>query len=603
MNMNPEPTIFRIQPRSKPIHSSPFLQFAGDTIIELAERALGIDVFNRAYNSIIKSSDIDEFIQSAKRQFGVGFNISPGDRNRIPKSGPLLVTANHPFGILDPLGMIELIRQRRSDLKIITNRLMATIPEIAPLCIFVDPKSNGKAAKTNMKAMLEAVHWLKDGGVIGVFPAGEVASFDLRQARIVEREWTIHIARLIRHSKSAALPIYFHGTNSLIFHLSGLIHPMLRTALLPRESLIRQGTSISAVVGNPISYKRLSVLADDREMVEFIKRRTMILSHRFSEKKKRNPVHSSHIQIPALLGTTSSLLHDEIEALPEKQRLIQLGDFKVFYATAEQIPRVLKEIGRLREITFREVGEGTGKPEDIDSFDLYYIHLFVWQSAKAEIVGAYRLGRTDDILKTIGKKGLYTSTLFDFQPALLGKLNPALELGRSWVRKEYQRSSIALALLWRGICAYVAMYPQYNRLFGPVSLSNDYNKISHQLIVNFIEQNNYHHDFSHQVRSLQPFRLRLPSDVLKQMRLESLEDLSEVISDLETDGKGVPVLLKEYMKLGGRILGFNIDKEFGNVVDGLIMVDLLKTDPKLLERYMGKDGMAKFYSHHGKEIK
>lgn len=600
--MSSEQTVFRISPRL-PIDEATrnpalFLQTAGNSIIELAERVLEIDRFNNTYHSIDKSSNIDVFVQSAIKHLGVDFNISQGDRERIPKTGPLLVTANHPFGILDPLGMIQLIRERRTDLKIITNRLLATIPEIAPICIFVDPQSDGKAARENFKAMLEAVNWLKNGGVIGVFPAGEVASLDLRQARVIERTWTVHIARLIRLGKAAALPIYFHGTNSMLFHLSGLLHPMLRTVLLPRESLNRRGGAIPVVVGNPIPYRRLAELVSDQEMVNFLKQRTMMLANRPS-KPKMTATLTTHSTLPIATAQSPAILSKEVEGLPTQQRLMQVGDFQVYYASALQIPTILKEIGRLRELTFREVGEGTGKAEDIEIFDSYYVHLFVWHTGRGELVGAYRLGKTDEIFARFGKSGLYTSTLFKFRPDLIKELDPALELGRSWVRKEYQKSSIALALLWKGICAYVLSHPRYHRLFGPVSLSNEYHKISHQLIVHFIHRNFYHHDFSRHLKSLRPFKSRLPIHVKNQLHLANIEDLSSLISDLEIDGKGVPVLLKEYVKMGGKILGFNIDKDFGNVVDGLIMVDLLQTDTKLLERYMGKGGTATFLAHHG----
>jgi putative hemolysin len=448
--------------------------------------------------------------------------------------------------------------------------------------------------------MREAVQWLKQGGIIGVFPAGEVASLDLRYARVVEAEWSVHIARLIRLGQAAALPIYFHGTNSLLFHLSGLVHPMLRTALLPRESLKRRRTPIRVVVGNSIPFKRLTSFQKDTDMVDYLKKRTFLLKHRPSDKK----VVPARVlgKIDSTVQAATAILHKfEIESLPSNQRLLQVGELEVYFANADQIPMGLLEIGRLREITFREVGEGSGLPVDIDRFDNHYIHLFIWNRARTEFVGAYRMGKTDEIFRRFGKNGLYTSTLFDYREELMERLNPALELGRSWVRKEYQKSSIALALLWRGICTYVVANPRYHRLFGPVSLSNDYHNISHQLIVHFVRKHCFHDDFARHLKSFQPFKPRLPWNMRRNIQLETMEDLSALVSDLETDGKGVPVLLKEYVKFGGKILGFNIDHEFGSVVDGLVMVDLLETNPRLLERYMGKTGKAAFLAHYGIE--
>jgi putative hemolysin len=293
-----------------------------------------------------------------------------------------------------------------------------------------------------------------------------------------------------------------------------------------------------------------------------------------------------------------SLLKAEVEALPAGQRLAASGQLAVHYARAAQIPWCLQEIGRLRELTFRAAGEGTGKAADIDLFDAYYLHLFVWDAQAEAIVGAYRMGLADEIVARYGKRGLYTHSLFKYGAHVLRALNPAIELGRSFVRAEYQRSFAALMLLWRGIGRFVARSPRYAVLFGPVSISNSYEPLSRQLIVDYLEAHSIEAGLARHVKPRRPFRARRPAERDGCSQLKDIEQLSRMVERIERDRKSVPILLKQYLKLGGRLLGFNTDRQFADALDGLIMVDLRASDPRVLERYMGEDAAA-FLAYHG----
>ncbi len=301
--------------------------------------------------------------------------------------------------------------------------------------------------------------------------------------------------------------------------------------------------------------------------------------------------------VPAILPT---LLRAEVEALPDAQRLVSSGSLQVVYARATQMPWCLQEIGRLRELTFRTVGEGTGKAADIDLYDAYYLHLFVWDADTAMIVGAYRLGLADEIGARYGRRGLYTQSLFAYGSKLLGRLNPAIELGRSFVREEYQRSYAPLMLLWRGIGRFILRAPQYAVLFGPVSISSRYADASRRLMVEFLSTNNVERNMARHVRPRRPFRgeRRTDRDGIDVAGITSIEALSQAIERIERDHKGVPILLRQYLKLGGRLLGFSADRAFRDALDGLIMVDLRNSDPRVLARYMGDDGAAAFLAHH-----
>ena len=303
---------------------------------------------------------------------------------------------------------------------------------------------------------------------------------------------------------------------------------------------------------------------------------------------------------PIADATPVDLLCREIADLPADALLVQQDNLQTFIAHAPQIPRVLREIGRLRELTFRSVGEGTGKRLDIDEFDAHYQHLFVWNKAKREVVGSYRLGRTDEVLKRLGTRGLYTSTLFQYKRRLLEEMGPALEMGRSFIRFEYQRNFSPLLLLWKGIGTYCVKHPRYKTLFGPVSISNEYQGASRQIMVAFLKMHEYLPGLAKWVKPRTPFRaadLGAWADDDAQMR--DIDHVSDVIADLENSEKGVPILLKQYLRMGGKLLGFNVDPDFADVVDGLILVDLTKTDPRVLSRYMGKRGLAEFLAYHG----
>jgi len=305
-------------------------------------------------------------------------------------------------------------------------------------------------------------------------------------------------------------------------------------------------------------------------------------------------------QEPVAAPVPAALLKAEVEALPAEQRLVESGPYLILYAQAPQIPWCLQEIGRLRELTFRAAGEGTGKASDIDLFDAYYLHLFLWDREANAIVGAYRMGLADQILSRYGERGLYTRSLFSYGAKLLRTLNPAIELGRSFVRAEYQRSFSPLLLLWRGIGQFILRSPQYAVLFGPVSISNSYAPVSRRIMVDYLRANNSETKLARHVRPRRPFRIERSkaSNEVEIADLRDIEHLSRVIARIEHDNKGIPILLKQYLKLGGRLLGFSFDDQFSDALDGLVVVDLRASEPRVLERYMGEAGAATFFSYH-----
>ena len=568
------------------------------------ERLLGLEYMGREYLKLPDLDDPSAFLQEVFDRLEVRIEIRGSDLARVPTDGPAVVVANHPFGGIDGMAAALVLRSLRPDVKVLANAMLGRIPEIADLFFLVDIFGGRNAARRNVAILRQAKRWLTDGGMMVVFPAGEVAHFNLRNQRVVESPWDPTVGRMIRDAGCAVVPMWFQGRNGPLLQIASLIHPLLRTALLPRALLARRGQPLVMRIGGPIAFRRLAQCRDDAEMMTYLRGRTLILaagSHpeRRSTSEPVQPRRTPADPRPVIGAVDPGLLETEITALPDQQLLIDAGAQRVYVAEAPQIPNALREIGRLRELSFRATGEGTGREVDLDRFDDEYTHLFIWQPRRREIVGAYRLGLTDRLLATHGLEGLYTSTLFTYDPRLFEAMGPALELGRSFIRPEYQRSYSGLLLLWKGIGRFVAENPRYPILFGPVSISADYHSASQELIAVFLKQNAFRHPWSHWVRHRTAFRPRSTGDVhLAVDELRDLDDVSAFISDIEGDGKGMPVLLRQYLKTGGQLLGFNVDPDFANVLDVLIMVDLRETPHSTLARYLGADRAKAFIAHH-----
>jgi putative hemolysin len=525
--------------------------------------------------------------------------VSERDISLIPKQGPVVAVANHPFGLIEGAILPSLFLSVRPDVKIMANHLLSALPETNDLCIFVDPYGSESAARANHKGLKNAIAWLKQGGLLTVFPAGEVSQWNLKERSITDPEWSRSVARLIRITGATVLPIYLLGANSALFHLLGCLHPRVRTALLPHEFFNKHDQTIEVRIGSPITPAKIRTYQDDVALIRYLRRRTYLLQNREPGKQPR--IVAAEAPVAGVMG---ELLAGEVAKLAPERTLVETEDFSVLLAKSREIPNVLHEIGRLREITFRQVGEGTRKPVDLDRFDDHYWHLFVWNRHTSEVVGAYRLGPSDEILARFGPKGFYTSQLFQWKRTFLDRISPALELGRSFVRPEYQKTYAPLLLLWKGIGQFLIRNPQYKLLFGPVSISNGYTAASRHLMVKFLSAYRQSPELAPLVRARNPFRQR-PSlgdksskiaDELLGATVWDVEELSALIADVETDRKGVPVLLKQYLKLGGELVAFHVDRRFADALDGLIVVDLRKTDARVLERYMGKDGAAQFLS-------
>jgi putative hemolysin len=542
-------------------------------------------------------------LEALLAEIRVELEVQAADLDRIPIKGPLVAVANHPFGVLDGAALAVLLSRVRPDVKILTNSLLEGIPELHEHCIFVD-LSPCSAAK-NVKPLKEAMGWLRRGGALAVFPAAEVSQWNLREGQVTDPAWNTVAARLACKTRARVLPVYFSGRNNVTFPWLGLINPRLRMLFLLQEFLQQGKKEIQVRVGRAVPYELIASLDNDEEATEYLRLRTYLLSYRGKKPVSWPTMMRSALprkaHEPVAQEVPSRFVINDIAALSAERLLVENAEFSVYAARAAELPHALDELGRLREITFRAVGEGTGRRVDLDQFDPYYWHILLWNKEKRELAGAYRAGNTDEIMRARGVKGFYTNTLFRYDEQLFLKTGSALELGRSFVRPEYQRHYAPLLLLWKGIARFVAAHPDTPVLFGPVSISNEYSSLSREMIVRYFQQRDDGREFADLIHARTPFPARKLgrwdcSAVCSALR--DLDELAEPISDVEEDGKGLPILIKQYAKLGGRLVGFNLDRKFSDVVDGLVIVDLRQTDPSVLQRYMGKEGYAGFRHFH-----
>lgn len=533
----------------------------------------------------------------------------------VPHSGGTLLMSNHPYGIADGLLLLQYALTYRDDVKVLINKAITQVSEFDELIIPVNPYGGKAAQRENSIAMRECQRWLDEGHCLIVFPAGEVSHYQPSKKGVCDSKWSAHIARILKKSNARVVPVFFHGHNGWIFHMAGLISPWFRTLMLGRCFMSSFGKTIHFTVGEQILPKTYRKSTDINELAKYLRLQSTLLDskpegdanqkNRTSKKalkiNKANTLKKNEQKIVSPVDTES--LATEVAKLPERNHLLTCGELSIYFSGKLAIPNIMREIGRLREETFRRVGEGTGKEIDLDKYDDYYTHLFIWHSENKEVVGAYRVAEVSKVVAEYGLSGLYSHSLFKFKPALLSQLAPSVELGRSFVRSEYQRSYAPLLMLWKGIATFLAKETDCSVLFGPVSISKDYSNESQKMLVDYLRVNNPFPKQSKVVKARNPFKLqkRVGWTSAEFKGLKDVDLVSHLVSKLESDQKGVPILLKQYLKLGGYVLSFNVDQDFNDVLDCMIVVDLPQNDQRTLKRYMGQELAAEFILRHQSE--
>ncbi|MFC4656226.1 GNAT family N-acyltransferase [Rheinheimera marina] len=516
-----------------------------------------------------------EFVEQVLDYFQFAYQVRDNEVERIPSTGKVVIIANHPIGSLDGLALIKLVSDIRPDVKVIANQLLMAIDPLHSLLLPVNNMSGG----TERSRIDRISDHLQQEGALILFPAGEVSR--LKPNGIRDNKWHGGFLRFAMSAKAPILPIYIDGRNSALFYGASMLYKPLATMLLVQEMFKQKRKNIGMRIGELIPYDSFAQLP-----LETTAKVKLFKKHLYRLAKDKEPLFKTQKAIAH--PEDRILLKKAVEACP---LLGETSDGKQIYLYQyQQSSPVLREIGRLRELAFRAVGEGTGQRRDIDLYDSYYEQLILWDKDDLEIVGAYRFANTAKVMTEKGLPGLYTASLFRFSERMTPYLDQGLELGRSFVQPRYWGKR-SLEYLWYGIGAYLKQNPDIRYLFGGVSLSNSYPKAARDLMVYF-----YSLYFRCTEQSAAPnLPYELPAETLTQLQQHFTgdnytQDFVQLKHLLANMGASIPTLYKQYSELtepgGVKFLAFGVDPDFADCVDGLVLVDMQQLKATKKARYM-----------------
>jgi putative hemolysin len=584
--------------------------FIGTFIGWLLMKLLKISTINKVYNRNKHLNDL-EFLNAILEEFQINFEIPDEDLKRLPKTGAYITISNHPLGGIDGILLLKLMLEQRSDFKIIANFLLHRIEPLKPYIMPVNPFEDRKDVKSSITGFKNSILHLRAGKPLGIFPAGEVSTY--RDGKLViDKPWEEAAMKLAQKAEVPIVPIYFHAKNSKLFYKLSQISDTFRTAKLPSEVLTQKKRIIKVRIGKSISVKEQKEHTNLLEFSEFIRKKTYMLSNTFDDKSKILNNISSTLKLPKIpkkivTPVKTAVMIQEIEELKEGDyRLLKSKNYEVYLAPAIKLPNVLREIGRLREITFREVGEGTNEAIDLDKFDTYYHHMFLWDDEKKVIAGAYRMGLGSKIFEKYGIDGFYLQDLFRFEPELHKMMSQSIELGRAFIIAAYQQRPMPLFLLWKGIVHTTLRFPEHKFLIGGVSISNQFSNFSKSLMIEFMKSHYYDPYIAQYVHPKKEFKVKLKDadkDFVFDATEADLNKFDKIIDELEPGSLRMPVLLKKYIKQNARLVGFNVDPLFNNAVDGLMYIkiaDLPESTVRPVMEEFQAELERKFMENHDK---
>ena len=566
---------------AKAIHVDKY-GFLGTFFGWLLMKVLKISTLNRVYNRHKHLKDLP-FLEAILDEFQIKFEIPEEDLKRLPKDGAYITVSNHPLGGIDGVLLLKLMLEQRKDFKIIANFLLHRIEPMKSYIMPVNPFEDRKDVKSSIAGFKNAIMHLRDGHPLGVFPAGEVSTY--RDGKLmVDKPWEEGAVKLIKKAQVPVIPIYFHAKNSRMFYVLSKISDTFRTAKLPSELLTQKRRTIKVRIGKPIKVKDQKEHDSIESFSKFLRKKTYMLSHAFEDEPKILDNLSNTLKTPAkppkriVTPVSIESMIQEVETLrKEDLRLLESKNYEVFLTPASKIPNMLHEIGRLREITFREVGEGTNEAIDLDDFDDYYHHMFLWDREAQKLAGAYRMGLGSKIFEKHGIDGFYLQDLFRFEPELYKMMSQSIEMGRAFIIKSYQQKPMPLFLLWKGIVHTTLRFPEHKYLIGGVSISNQFSNFSKSLMIEFMKSNYYDPYVAQYVHPKKEFKVVLKDadkDFVFDAAEADLNKFDKIIDEVEPGALRLPVLLKKYIKQNAKLVAFNVDPLFNNAVDGLMYIKI-----------------------------
>jgi putative hemolysin len=555
----------------------------GDTLLQM----LKYNILNRVYS---EAHDKDPLflINSLLDQLDLKFEIPEEDLKNIPSQGAFITVSNHPYRGIDSMLLYKIVSAKRSDFRIMASYLLHNINPLSDIIIPVNTFETSRNSKSSFSGIKEGIIHLKNNHPLGMFPVGETSSLIEVSKVILDKEWQPAALKFIKNASVPVIPIYFHGTKSRLSHIIGKIHPLLRTIKLPAELTKKKNRTVLIRIGSPITVREQMEFETIFQFGKYLRARTYSLGSALKVRKFFSNYRYNIKPDPEPLANPLPVhtLKEEFNKIRQEYELFSTKNYSVVCAPTAKIPEIFNEIGRLREQTFRKIGEGTNKSADIDEYDIYFNHLFIWDTDEDRIVGAYRIGKGREIVAIYGIKGFYIDSLFKISKDFLPVLAQSLELGRSFITEDYQKKAIPLFLLWKGIMVFLLRHTEYRYLIGPVSISNDFSKFSKSLIVEFIRKYFIDEELVRYIVPRKDFIVKpdkaIDRNIFIDTSVRDINRIEKIIMDIEP-GYRLPVLLKKYLELNGRIIGFNIDPKFNYCLDGLLILDLYNTPQEFIK--------------------
>jgi putative hemolysin len=563
------------------------------------------------YNSISKlCSDCDDkdplyLINSLLSLLNLNYQIPEEDLKNIPSDGPFIIVSNNPYKGIDSMLLYKIISEKRNDFRILGSQLLHRIEPLREVVIPVNTHSSAAGGESSFHGIREALNHLKAGHPVGMFPNGDASPIIESSRVMLDNIWRPAALKFIANAGVPVIPVYFHGTNSRMSRLLGRLTPSVIQKRLPSEMGHKENRTIKLRIGSPVTIAEQALFSDPSEFGRFLRAKVYSLGSALEQRKASSGKARRKIlkAEPVAASVPVEILENEFLSIRSSYELFSTKNYSVVCAPADKIPSIFNEIGRLRELTFRKVGEGTNKSIDIDEYDFYFNHLFIWDTDTSRIVGAYRIGMGREIIETFGTKGFYIHSLFRLKKGFSPILSQSLELGRSFVTEEYQKKAIPLFMLWKGIMVFLLKNPEYRYLIGPVSISNDFSKFSKSLIVEFIRKYFTDESYAGFVSPRKEFVVKpdkvIDRNIFIDVSESDINKIEKIVTDIEP-GYRLPVLLKKYLEINGRIIAFNIDPKFNYCLDGLLILDLFNTPREFLQglsRQLNDDSiMARFSS-------